>query len=244
MRCPSLLSFNLFAAFAATYSAFKIVGSERSVHFSSQSILSTEICSARRATNQFSQLEACTEVEMSFAISNVLLGDMLDVIRLANDQFIQSTDNIVDIVKLDFAILNLFLPKLIFPRIMEHSVIGIRSLNDKKLVGFVDLSLQLSTGSLDALKPKSLVERQKQYGANNLSPYLCNLFVSPGNRKKGLARKLIAACEAEALRWGCNCINLHVEMSSAPALNLYLTSDFQIIKTAQDDVVFMTKKLF
>jgi GNAT superfamily N-acetyltransferase len=88
-----------------------------------------------------------------------------------------------------------------------------------------------------------LAERQQIHGDKNLAPYLCNLFVSPKNRKKGLARKLIAACEDEARKWGCNCINLHVELSSAPALNLYLSCDFNIVMTAMDDVVFMTKKL-
>ena len=243
MTSASMLYLCAFIAYNGICSAFKCAGLERFMHFSSQSTLLAGTSSARRVTNYYSQTETRSEIDSSFVISDVLLGDMPDVISLANDQFIQSTDNFVDIMKLDFAIINLFLPKLILPDLMKHSVIGIRSLSTNKLVGFVDLSLQLSTGSLDALKPKSLVERQQQYGAKNLSPYLCNLFVSPNNRKKGLARKLIAACEAEALSWGCNCINLHVEMSSAPALNLYLTSDFQIVKTAQDDVVFMTKKL-
>lgn len=182
------------------------------------------------------------EIDDKFIISNVRLGDMFDVIRLANYQFLKSSDTVMDIIKLDVAILNLFLPKLILPDVMKHSVIGVRSVSNNVLVGFVDLSLQMSTGSLDALKPKTLAERSKLYG-NSLAPYLCNLFVSPTLRKKGLARRLIAACEAEARSWGCNTINLHVELSSPPALNLYLSSNFKIISSAQDDVVFMTKTL-
>lgn len=182
------------------------------------------------------------DVDDKFIISNVGLGDMYDVIRLANDQFLKSTDTVIDVIKLDVAILNLFLPKLLMPEVMKHSVIGVRSASNNVLVGFVDLSLQMSTGSLDALKPKTLAERSKLYG-NSLAPYLCNLFVSPTLRKRGLARRLIAACEAEARSWGCNTINLHVELSSPPALNLYLSSNFKIILTAQDDVVFMTKTL-
>ena len=189
------------------------------------------------------QMSMQAELDKDFLISDVLIGDMLDVIYLANNQFVKSTDNFLDIVRLDYDILMLFLPKLLLPGRMRHSVIGVRSADDNKLVGFVDLSLQLSSGSLDALKPKTLAARKLQYGDKNLAPYLCNLFVSPVHRKKGLARKLIAACEVEARKWGCNCINLHVELSSRPALNLYLSSNFEVMKQTDNDVVFMSKKL-
>ena len=190
----------------------------------------------------FSQSIRNDRLDDGYAISQVSLWDIYDIIRLANDQFLTSTDTIVDILKLDIEILKLFLPKLLFPKTMRHSVIGVRSATNDRLVAFVDLSLQMSTGSLDALKPKTIGEREKLYG-KTLAPYLCNLFVSPSLRKRGLARKLIAACEAEARRWGCSTINLHVEMSSRPALSLYLSSDFNIVKTAENDVVFMSKKL-
>lgn len=195
-----------------------------------------------RSSPIFSESSPNNRLDDGYAISQVGLWDMYDIIRLANDQFLTSTDTIVDILKLDVEILKLFLPKLLFPKMMRHSVIGVRSATNDRLVAFVDLSLQMSTGSLDALKPKTIAEREKLHG-KTLAPYLCNLFVSPGLRKRGLARKLISACEAEARRWGCNTINLHVEMSSRPALSLYLSSDFNIVMTAANDVVFMSKKL-
>lgn len=177
----------------------------------------------------------------SFTISNVLLTDMYCVIRLANAQFLTNSDTIVDIIKLDAAVLRLFLPKLLFPEAMKHSVIGVRSISNNSLVGFVDLSLQTSSGSLDALKPMTFNERKRMYG-EKLAPYLCNLFVSPTLRKKGLARKLIAACEAEARKWGFNTINLHVELTSSPAINLYTSTNFNTV-TVVGEVAFMCKKI-
>lgn len=186
-------------------------------------------------------LQRDANIAESFAISNVLLTDMYCVIRLANAQFLTKSDTIVDIIKLDTAVLRIFLPKLLFPDAMRHSVIGVRSVSNNSLVGFVDLSLQTSSGSLDALKPMTYIERRRTYG-EKLAPYLCNLFVSPTLRKRGLARKLIAACEAEARKWGFNTINLHVELNSSPAMNLYISSDFRTV-TVVGESAFMCKRL-
>lgn len=234
----SLLQIYLMLNFVNYCSSFRNSGVVLSSKQSYCAFISKTLASSSDSRS-FSQE---SKVDDNFIISNVGLRDMYDVIRLANDQFLKSSDTVIDVIKLDVAILNLFLPKLVMPEVMRHSVIGVRSASDNVLVGFVDLSLQMSTGSLDALKPRTLAERSKLYG-NSLAPYLCNLFVSPTLRKRGLARRLLAACETEARSWGCNTINLHVELSSPPALNLYLSSNFKIILTAQDDVVFMTKIL-
>jgi GNAT superfamily N-acetyltransferase len=133
------------------------------------------------------------------------------------------------------------MPKLLMTGYMGYSVIGLRDESANKLIGFVDLSLQPNTGTLDALKPRPLHERQKIYGDKNLAPYLCNLLVSPDYRKKGLGLKLISACEDLAKSWGHSAINLHVETKSTPALSLYIKSNFMPVKSIQplNGVLFM-----
>lgn len=136
------------------------------------------------------------EKDDEFLITNVHITDMYDIIKLANNQFLTSRNNFIDVLNLDIEILKIFLPKLLMPAVMKHSVLGIRSSNSKCIVGFVDVSLQASSGNLDVLKPKTFKRRQQLH--NNLEPYLCNLFISPVYRRKGLAKSLINACEIEA----------------------------------------------
>ena len=174
-------------------------------------------------------------------VSDAGLGDLIDLIKLANGQFGHTCRSLQDLVKLNIEIIKLFVPKLIFPQFMSHSVIGVRSANSNRLVGFVDLSLQPSSGTMDALIPLPLAKRKQLYGST-LEPYLCNLLVVPELRKRGLGRKLVAACEDRALSWGCQTINLHVERESIPAFTLYLSSGFSPIQK-QGNVVFMKKKL-
>ena len=174
-------------------------------------------------------------------VSDAGLGDLIDLIKLANGQFGHTCKSLQDLVRLNIEIIKLFVPKLIFHQFMSHSVIGVRSANSNKLVGFVDLSLQPSSGTMDALTPLPLAKRIQMYGVS-LEPYLCNLLVVPELRKKGLGRKLVAACEDRALSWGCQTINLHVERDSIPAFSLYLSSGFSPIQK-QGNVVFMKKKL-
>jgi GNAT superfamily N-acetyltransferase len=149
-----------------------------------------------------------------------------------------------DKFKLVLEILGLFLPKLVLNRAyMGHAVLGLRS-PEKRLVGFVDLSLQPSNGTLDALKPCPLQKRKTLYGEKNLQPYLCNLLVTKDYRKRGLGRKLVSACVEVAKQWGHCTINLHVETTSAAALSLYLKSNFLPVETfrSNNGVIFMRKK--
>ena len=174
-------------------------------------------------------------------VSDAHIGDIFDLIRLANGQFGHTCRTASDLVKLNLEIIRLFFPKLVFTSYMSHSVIGVRSSKDNRLVGFVDLSLQASSGTMDALIPLPLENRKLLYG-NTLEPYLCNLLVEPKFRKRGLGRKLVAACEDRALSWGCRTINLHVERESLPAFTLYVSSGFLPMQT-KGNVVFMKKVL-
>mmetsp|Transcript_30510 Transcript_30510/g.29145 ORF Transcript_30510/g.29145 Transcript_30510/m.29145 type:complete len:262 (-) Transcript_30510:91-876(-) len=179
-------------------------------------------------------------------VSDVVLTDLLNIISLANNQFlVPPNDKLPDVINLDLQILKLFLPKLIFPKDMAHSVIGMRSAQSNQLQGFVDLSVQTTSGSLAALDPKTLSQRKKIYGERNLEPYLCNLFISPSYRKRGLAKQLIMACEQRSIEWGYRKLNLHCETKEIPALSLYLKNRFEIMNTVDEkkEILWMSKKL-
>ena len=138
--------------------------------------------------------------------------DFGDIIRLSLDQFASSCKTEKDRKDLKSEIINLFLPKLVIP-LYGHKIIGIKAKkkgqNGKdRLIGFVDLSLQVQ--SLDALKPLSYFQRIIKYG-RRLRPYLCNLIVSPDNRRKGYGKKLVHECFVDSKLWGYKEIYLHVE---------------------------------
>jgi len=126
---------------------------------------------------------------------------------------------------------------------MGHAVIAVRTPPPQpRLVGFVDLSLQPATGTMDALLPLPLEERRLRYPGQTLEPYLCNLLVSPAYRKQGLGLRLVAACEERARRWGCDTVNLHVERDSVAAFSLYVKAGFQPVQST-GNIVFMKKKM-
>ena len=122
---------------------------------------------------------------------------------------------------------------------MQHCVIGVKTA-EGKLVGFVDVSLQTSSGSDVALEPLALSERQKKF--NDLRPYLCNLLVAPAMRKRGIGSLLIGACEAKACSWGFSELFLHADRSYVPAMKLYINANFEPIQR-KDDLLFMRKIL-
>jgi GNAT superfamily N-acetyltransferase len=182
--------------------------------------------------------------DKTFAFETCNLLDLGALMRLANLEFAPQCGNQKDVISLNLEMLRLFVPKLLLPMVMDHTVIGVKSMegNRKELVGFVDLSLQSNAGTLDALIPRTLKERQQRYGAKNLEPYLCNLLITDKYRKLGLGRKLVSSCEELAKKWGHSTINLHVETKSLPALSLYFKCGFQPVTTV-NGILFMRKKL-
>ena len=183
-----------------------------------------------------------TSSSSSFTTSDATLADLIPLVQLANAQFSPSCKTLQDKVQLIQEILRLFVPKLVAPRTMGHAVIAVRTRPPRQqMVGFVDLSLQPATGSMDALLPLPLQQRKQLYN-DQLEPYLCNLLVSPVYRKQGLGLRLVVACEDRARRWGCNTVNLHVERDSVPAFSLYLKAGFQPVQST-GNIIFMKKKM-
>jgi ribosomal protein S18 acetylase RimI-like enzyme len=61
-------------------------------------------------------------------------------------------------------------------------------------------------------------------------PYLFNLAVHPGWRRRGVAAQLLTAAEKLALRWGFQQLYLHVLENNLPARQLYQQSGYQFHK--------------
>eukprot|EP01038_Epipyxis_sp_PR26KG_P006984 gene6984-9545_t len=174
--------------------------------------------------------------------------DLSELFDLASQQFSSQCSSPVDSLLLRARILYLFFPKLAFPRLMGHTILGIKQSKGlgcrPTLCAFVDLSLQQFDGSMNTLKVTPLFKRMQLHGKDNLRPYLCNLLVAPEHRRKGLARQLIKASEKQIKSWGYKDIYLHVEKASFPALSLYLSECFNIKKTLiETDVLFLHKSL-
>ena len=194
-------------------------------------------------------------------IDKMNLLDLHHVVQLSANQFRNRCKDEFDVFQLKIECLFLFLPKLLFPSLMGHSLISIRALynNYKKgvttpttIVGFVDVSLQPCDGTLKSLKNLPFFIRKMLYNndSNNndnsnksaLQPYLCNLLVRPEYRQLGLGKLLVSECEKQAKLWGYNKLHLHVEKQSSSVLGLYLNMKFDPVNDS-NNIIFMKKDL-
>lgn len=177
------------------------------------------------------------------------------ILNLASKQFFPECNSLLDKFVLIWSIAYLFIPKLLFPSIMGHTLIGLSTplssstnlfpAQKNQIIGFVDVSLQRNAGDLDALDNKPTFQRKRSLRqGESLTPYLCNLLVSAPFRKRGFGRKLVQAAEAEAASWGHSELRLHVETKSVAALCLYLGEDFNVLRKLQDGSLLYLGKRF
>ena len=61
--------------------------------------------------------------------------------------------------------------------------------------------------------------------------YLCNIAVDPKFRRQGMARKMLAACEALAAARGFGKFYLHVRLGDDAARALYVSSGYREVDT-------------
>ena len=78
-----------------------------------------------------------------YAIVRLKLYDMPKLMILASNEFRKNCKDVNELIELHVSILTLFGTKFFFPERMGHSLIGVKELQSKELVGFVDLSLQV-----------------------------------------------------------------------------------------------------
>ncbi|XP_010253692.1 PREDICTED: uncharacterized protein LOC104594865 [Nelumbo nucifera] len=60
--------------------------------------------------------------------------------------------------------------------------------------------------------------------------YISNVAVRERDRRKGIAKRLIAKAEAQARSWGCRAIALHCDVNNPAATQLYKGQGFKCIK--------------
>ena len=132
------------------------------------------------------------------------------------------------------------MPKLLTPSKWNHKIIGIFSKSSNDMIAFVDISLQPSSGTMEALDPVPWSKRRQIKG---LKPYICNFLTAPKYRKRGFAKMLITECEKYAYSIGYDEIYLHCKIDTPPALTLYISSGFEPQQRIGNDTVFMRKKI-
>ena len=62
----------------------------------------------------------------------------------------------------------------------------------------------------------------------SMLPYMSNLAVAPGARRRGLARALVQSCEQQVVAWGCDSLTLEVVRTNEPALCLYRQLGYEL----------------
>lgn len=182
-----------------------------------------------------------------FVVRRLGATDFLSIRKAALDEFLPDC-RLLEALKLQYNVVYFFGQKLTLPT-FGHILLGVFDTSDHEnsvLAGFVDVSLQSSSGSnKEALALTTLSTRQRLYGSK-LQPYLCNLLVAEPYRRLGLASMLVAAVEDTArTQLGGKVLNLHVSEDTMPALRLYLHLGFCIVPTApcKRPILFMTKPL-
>ncbi|KAI0530559.1 hypothetical protein KFK09_000103 [Dendrobium nobile] len=83
----------------------------------------------------------------------------------------------------------------------------------------------LTVDTLADYLPRKGPLRQKRTGI----AYISNVAVRNADRRKGIAKLLIAKAEARALSWGCRSIALHCDVNNAAATRLYKSQGFKVI---------------
>ncbi|CAL9065856.1 GCN5-related N-acetyltransferase 4, chloroplastic-like [Musa acuminata AAA Group] len=118
--------------------------------------------------------------------------------------------------------------------------------NDKLYIGCEDFKLggfegkfSINRGSVagiltvdtvaDFLPRKGLL-RQRRTGI----AYISNVAVREADRRKGIAKMLVAKAEARARSWGCRSMALHCDVNNLAAMRLYKGQGFKCIKVPEN----------
>lgn len=112
-----------------------------------------------------------------------------------------------------------------------------------ELAGIAEVSLQPldCSGSAPIASPtfaKRFALRMSRDRGDVLTPYISNVCVKRGMRRKGIARKLMAACQEHARRYFKDfapLMHLHVESSNAAAVRLYRSLEYAPLSRQQRD---------
>lgn len=165
-------------------------------------------------------------------VQDLDVNDLQAVVRLSVEEFGSNRTAIGKLtLSLDYALV--FLPQLMFPRLLGQYLRGAKDQKTGELLAYVDLSLQPDDGTLEALTPLPTTEFQRRLTFKSLSPYLCNLLVARTARKKGYGTRLVQECENLANTLGYNTIHLHCK-STGPGLRIYRKRGYRCVKRIKD----------
>ncbi|KAG8060647.1 hypothetical protein GUJ93_ZPchr0002g24374 [Zizania palustris] len=64
--------------------------------------------------------------------------------------------------------------------------------------------------------------------------YIANVAVRKEERRKGIAKMLVAEAEARAKSWGCRSVALHCDVNNLAALRLYQNLGYKCIRVPED----------
>ena len=190
-------------------------------------------------------------------ISRLTFHDLLNVCFLISHEFSPLCGHPVQAIALNMKIFLFTSLKLSIPNLWGHVVFGLKDPANHRLIGIIDLSLQESSGSLEALSltPISrrlsavLTRRRKSVDKSNfnepflsLQPYICNLLVDKHHRRRGYASRLINFCLRRSENENFSLIHLHVQKSDLAALTLYRKLGFSQVHDL-GDVIYMQKSI-
>lgn len=211
-------------------------------------LISSWLCSGiiwqKNSRTKLKMLYAVTKCN-DIVVRRLRWSDTLSACRVASKQFSPMCQSPFEYVKTNLDILYYISLKLWAPGIFGHTFFGAIDKPSRKLVGFVDFSMQKCDGSLVPLQLTKINRRQAAIAPRSLQPYLANLLVSTDYRKRGIGQLLLSQCIEEAKNRQ-QPLHLHVQTSSLPALALYSKNGFQIVTDSalSDDnygIIFLRK---
>lgn len=171
------------------------------------------------------------------------LNHLFQVQRVASREFMPKCNTFGEKLKTKWDIFYFFFCKLALWQ-FGHTLFGVFDTKSKTLVGFVDYSLQSNSGHHSETLKLTLYSTRRRIYRDTMEPYLCNLLVNDQHRRKGLASVLVAHCEERAKDDGYGVLNLHVDDRSLPALALYISNGFRVVKKdPQSTILYLSKPI-
>ncbi|PKA60573.1 hypothetical protein AXF42_Ash019466 [Apostasia shenzhenica] len=108
--------------------------------------------------------------------------------------------------------------------------LGVMGFDSKFNLSKRSVSGILTVDTVADFLPRKGPLRQRRTGI----AYVSNVAVRKPDRRKGIAKLLLAEAESKALSWGCRSIALHCDVNNAAATRLYTWQGFKIIKVPEN----------
>lgn len=82
--------------------------------------------------------------------------------------------------------------------------------------------------------PLKFIQVPSQFICRTGIAYIANVAVRKEERRKGIAKMLVAEAEERARSWGCRSVALHCDVSNLAALRLYKSQGYKSIRVPED----------